>query len=293
VYGGLNPRQLAVSPDGKSVYVVDIGQATVSQFDVGAGGALSPKSPPTVVAAGQGLAVNPDGKSVYVLHTSGFLSQFDVGAGGVLSPKSPATVATPATIVAALAVSPDGHSVYIAGNGIVAQYDVGAGGALSPKSPPTVAAPGAALGAVAVSPDGHSVYVSGAGPGLTGIVLQYDVGASGALTPKSPLTVPAGPPDLSFALAVSADGKSVYVASGTVTNNFSVSQYDVGVGGTLSPKSPATVAAGRGPAFGIAVTPLPRVPTSKDQCKNGGWHNFAQFRSQGDCVSLVERGPKG
>jgi hypothetical protein len=92
---------------------------------------------------------------------------------------------------------------------------------------------------------------------------------------------------------VSADGKSVYVASGTVTNNFSVSQYDVGVGGTLSPKSPATVAAGRGPAFGIAVTPLPRLPTSKDQCKHGGWRTFPQFKNQGQCVAFVERGSKG
>jgi hypothetical protein len=32
------------------------------------------------------------------------------------------------------------------------------------------------------------------------------------------------------------------------------------------------------------------VPTSKDQCKNGGWRNFPQFKNQGDCVSFVETG---
>lgn len=38
-------------------------------------------------------------------------------------------------------------------------------------------------------------------------------------------------------------------------------------------------------------------PTSKDQCKNGGWHNYADangtaFKNQGDCVSYVATGGK-
>jgi hypothetical protein len=28
-------------------------------------------------------------------------------------------------------------------------------------------------------------------------------------------------------------------------------------------------------------------PTSKDQCKDGGWSNYPQFKNQGDCVSYV------
>jgi len=32
-------------------------------------------------------------------------------------------------------------------------------------------------------------------------------------------------------------------------------------------------------------------PTSKDQCKRGGWAQFG-FRNQGQCVAFVERGPK-
>jgi hypothetical protein len=31
-------------------------------------------------------------------------------------------------------------------------------------------------------------------------------------------------------------------------------------------------------------------PTSKDQCKNGGWRNFPGFKNQGDCVSFVATG---
>jgi hypothetical protein len=38
------------------------------------------------------------------------------------------------------------------------------------------------------------------------------------------------------------------------------------------------------------VFDAPLLPTSKEQCKNGGWRNFAQFKHQGDCVSFVETG---
>jgi hypothetical protein len=32
------------------------------------------------------------------------------------------------------------------------------------------------------------------------------------------------------------------------------------------------------------------LPTSKDQCKNGGWNTFGVFKNQGDCVSFVATG---
>lgn len=35
-----------------------------------------------------------------------------------------------------------------------------------------------------------------------------------------------------------------------------------------------------------------RTPTSKQQCKKGGWRTFPQFRNQGDCVSFVATGGK-
>jgi hypothetical protein len=35
------------------------------------------------------------------------------------------------------------------------------------------------------------------------------------------------------------------------------------------------------------------LPTSNDQCKNGGWQNFGTtFKNQGDCVSFVATGGK-
>jgi hypothetical protein len=42
----------------------------------------------------------------------------------------------------------------------------------------------------------------------------------------------------------------------------------------------------------IRVVDAPPLPTSKDQCKNGGWGSFGVFKNQGDCVSLVATGGK-
>jgi hypothetical protein len=45
----------------------------------------------------------------------------------------------------------------------------------------------------------------------------------------------------------------------------------------------------------ITVTdaqPPPPLPTSKDQCQNGGWRSFPGFKNQGDCVSFVATGGK-
>jgi hypothetical protein len=42
----------------------------------------------------------------------------------------------------------------------------------------------------------------------------------------------------------------------------------------------------------LVVDARPPLPTSKDQCKNGGWRNFPGFKNQGDCVSFVATGGK-
>lgn len=128
-----------------------------------------------------------------------------------------------------------------------------------------------------MNPDGESLYVANEDADS---VSQYDINpVSGALSPKARPTVAAG--DLPEGIAVTPIGQSVYVA-----NEFgnSVSQYDVGAGRRLSPKSPAMVATGELPVA-VAVTP---VPTSKAQCKHGGWRRFG-FKNQGRCIHFVKR----
>jgi hypothetical protein len=40
----------------------------------------------------------------------------------------------------------------------------------------------------------------------------------------------------------------------------------------------------------IAVVDAAALPTSKEQCKNGGWRQYSVFKNQGDCVSFVATG---
>ena len=342
VPAGSEPFRIAVSPDGRSVYVTNPGggtvPGTVSQYTVGPAGVLTPKTPATVAAGSIpiGVAVSPDSRSVYVTNSDldssdNSVLQYSAGADGALTPKSPPIVATGIN-PSGIAVSVDGHSVYVANvgrppsEGSLGQYSVGPGGVLTPKSPPEVGV-GRNPSDLALSPDGRNVYASSipnltlsqysvgvggvltfqmavnSGPGPLGVAItpdgksiyvtnefanavrQFSVGTGGALSVKSPATVQSGVnPD---GVAVSPDGKSAYVTS---INDNTVWQYDVDPqSGTLVPKSPATVATGEGP-IGIAVSPLPRVPTIKEQCKNGGWRNFPQFKNQGLCVAFVSHG---
>jgi DNA-binding beta-propeller fold protein YncE len=346
VPAGSGAFAVAVSPDGRSAYVV--GANAIFQYDIGpSSGGLSPKTPPALVTATgpHEIAVSPNGKSAYVTSAFEGILQYDIGPDGALTPKTPPSV--PSHFAFGIAVTPDGKSVYVTNQGnTVAQYSVGARGALSPKTPATVAA-GDEPVAIAVSPDGKSAYVLDGGHfvlgpvNLTAGVSQFDIDPrTGALSPKTPASIsrgsvptditvtpdgrnaytvdlransvaqygidpltgrlsPLDPPAVSvpftpfgesetdpFAIAVSPDGQSAYV-----TDQFfdEVVQFDIGAGGALSRKTPFTVPTGYDP-LGIVATPPPRVPTRKDQCQNGRWHNFRQFRNQGDCVSFVQTG---
>jgi hypothetical protein len=57
----------------------------------------------------------------------------------------------------------------------------------------------------------------------------------------------------------------------------------------VCPTSPSTAVT---PIFGgdITVHDAPARPTSKEQCRNGGWRGFPGFRNQGECVSFVATG---
>jgi DNA-binding beta-propeller fold protein YncE len=285
---GHNPALVTVSPDGRSVYATNVGllidspddyNSAIYQYDLGADGTLSPKSPEMVLGCGSfrnHIALSPDGRNAYVTTWSdcGTVHQYDIDADGKLSPKSPPYLDVGGFgDPTGLAVSPDGKSVYVAntGDGRIYQYDAGGGGELSPKRPPSVAAGTGPFG-VAVSPDGQSVYVTNTTS--DGRVYQFDVGRGGALTPKSRGTVPAGVHP--YYLAVSPDGKSAYVVNaGEYPSHGNVSQYDVGPGGALSPKTPRTVAAGNYPAQ-IAVSPNGEsvYVTSGEYDEDGGVFQF-------------------
>ena len=53
----------------------------------------------------------------------------------------------------------------------------------------------------------------------------------------------------------------------------------------LTPLETGTLTNGRAVVFDA-----PLLPTSKDQCKNGGWEQF-DLKNQGHCIALVNHGP--
>jgi uncharacterized repeat protein (TIGR01451 family) len=253
VQAGGSPFYVVVSPDGRSAYVTNNNNHTVSQYTVGAGGKLSPKTPATVMAgtSPDGLAVSPDGRSIYVADDGdATISQYSIGAGGKLSPKTPSTVTT-GDGPEGVAITPNGKSVYVANYnaGTISQYTVGTDGTLSPMTTPTVMSSiGAA--AVVVSPNGKSVYVVNRSDDT---LWQYSVGAGGELSPKTPATIKTGQGP--SGVAITPDGRSVYVTNvGTGTVPGKISLYTVGTGGVLSHKTPATVKTGDEPE-GLAVSP--------------------------------------
>ena len=243
----------ATALGAESAYVSNLngGGQDISQYDIGAGGLLSPKSPQAVSSAAGpfGSALTPDGRHFYVANANdNKVSQYDVGPGGTLAAKTPANVAGGTTPVA-VAVSPDGKSLYVANQSSndVSQYDIGADGTLSPKA--AAVAAGTNPRAIAVTPDGKSVYVANY---ASSNVSQYSVGAGGTLTPKTPTAVTAG--QHPSGIAVTPDGGSVYVANGETASGGTVSQYDVGADGALSAKPAGPIAAGPEPR-GVAVSP--------------------------------------
>jgi DNA-binding beta-propeller fold protein YncE len=199
-------RGVAVSPDGRNVYVAARGSAAVDILDRNAAtGALSQKpgtqgcisasvgtcQAGTALSGAQGVAVSPDGATVYVAsdfsnaiaifdrdQSTGALSQKPGPAGCVSEDGTGGACQDGVGLTRAwgIAVSPDGATVYVASpdSNAVAIFDRAATGALSQK------------------------------PGSAGCV--SDDGTGGACQDGRALANP-------FGVAVSPDGANVYAGA--------------------------------------------------------------------------------
>jgi hypothetical protein len=86
------------------------------------------------------------------------------------------------------------------------------------------------------------------------VIDQWDIGSGGVLVPKaSPFAI--APARASGWMAVTPDGRSLYVTGGTGDDPTQTYQYDIGANGLLAQKAPASTTTG--PASrGIAVRPM-------------------------------------
>jgi DNA-binding beta-propeller fold protein YncE len=196
------PQDLAISPDGKSVYVAEYNNDAILSFTRNASsGALtytgcrsSAAGPPATCLASTlpldfaiSVTVSPDNASVYATALG---SPYDIvrfnrdQASGAISPVSCisnaldlncAQVTVPGSLVTPqdVAVSPDGKNVYaIAGGPNIAVFDRSPSGVIA-QDPGAAGCLGAPVGcapshdlngvhALAISPDGKQVYATGA-----------------------------------------------------------------------------------------------------------------------------------
>ena len=303
---------IALSPDSKSLYVASLRSGTITHFFAAANGQISydgcvsndgsgglcADAPGSPLANADGVAVSPGGGSVYVASEGlagsgpGTVTHFFAAPGGQLSydgcvsnDASAGCLTVPGSSLNAadaVAVSPDGSSVYVtAAPGYIVHLFAAAGGQLTYDGCVSndgsgglcADAPGTPLSgadSVAVSPNGRSVYVvSASSHTLTHFFaaaagqLTYDGcissdGSGGACATASPdaLTDPTS-------VAVSPDGKSVYVAAahpGAVSHYFAAAGGQVTYDGCISNDGSGGACANApgsplGSATSVAVSP--------------------------------------
>ena len=138
---GAVPISVAVSPDGSSVWVVNVGGDSVSRINTATNQVVA-----TILVglSPQFVAVSPDGKSVWVANGGNTVSQINTATSQVV-----ATITVGSGAVG-VAVSPDGSSVWVtnANDGTVSRIIF-----ISPPQPPSnvTATPGDAKATIAWS----------------------------------------------------------------------------------------------------------------------------------------------
>jgi YVTN family beta-propeller protein len=234
---GDGPGQLAVSPDGATIYVPNAYDDTVSVVDT------ATNTVTDTIAVEDGplwVAISPDGATAYVTHPGGVP---DDPSGHTVSVIDTATNTVTTTVTVGdvplgLAVSPDGATVYVTNSDddSVSVIDTASNSVVDSI---TV---GDAPGGLAVSPDGATVYVVNVNDHTVSVIDTASNTVVDSITVGNyPIIVGEYP----SAVAVSPDGTRAYVtvADGTVL-----------VIGTATNTVAGTVAVGGSPAL-VAVSP--------------------------------------
>ena len=226
---GSKPTGIAVNPNGNKVYVTNYGDGTVSVIDT------ATNTVTDIITVGNGpfgVAVNPAGTKVYVAN---FLSN-TVSVIDTTKNKVTATVNIGYGSYG-IAVTPDGKKVYVTMSYAVLVID-----AATNTATDTVPVEGGAEG-VAVNPAGTKVYVAN---NYDGPVSVIDIATNKVTATVAVGEGPAG-------VAVTPNGKKVYVAN----------HYDntVSVIDTATNTVTTTVPVGDGPiAFGQFIFPISLAP---------------------------------
>lgn len=260
---GVRPVAMVADPSERFLYVVNTGDATISQYAVGAGGVLMPLSPPTVAVSSaffeSSVSVDPTGRYLYVsIHLpdpapAATIAEYSIGANGALTPLVPATIDVPAFADGALVIDPLGRFAYATVQAApmsgILELSVAADGTLAALSPNSIAAtPGPVT--LTITPDGQRSYVLGAciDAACNGAVTGFAIGADGQLTAQGARTL-TGAHVNPVALVIDGTGPSAFVLvnqMGVDTNVGAVEQYQIAADGMLVPNSAGPVATSPG-----------------------------------------------
>jgi YVTN family beta-propeller protein len=204
------PQAVAVSPDGRKLYVASDGAVTMISTVSGRVVLTNSTAAPAV---GQGLVASPDGKRVYVAAgTAGIvvleaaliqtvsseaITGFTAGGSGSYAPH-------------ALAISPDGARLYVADNlngGVVRIVTLTSGSVLSTAS----FGAGLVPVGIAANPDGNQIYVAITDPARRAkdFIGVLDARSGAAVGTAIPIATGAAPTSVAF----SPDGRKAYVAN--------------------------------------------------------------------------------
>ena len=275
VPAGVYPTDVVSDPAGHYVYVVNRGDATISQYAVENGGALMELSPATVdvpewlvpasyrdfpVAA----TVDPSGRFLYVeiehagdaslIPPGTSIAQYSIGSDGTLMFIGLACPDVPAS-AGPLTIDASGHYAYIAGTEYdapsppspqVFQFSITDNGALVSLSPPAVAENSSAF-SVTIAPHGHTAYILSPGQ-----VAQYAIGANGALQSYGPSTVIGPSTDIvgqrePATLAIDSSGFSAYLLTNPMSDGakaYVIYQYAISASGVLLPNPSTSIGSG-------------------------------------------------
>jgi DNA-binding beta-propeller fold protein YncE len=193
---GRNPQDVAASPDGTWIYVVNSADRTLSVIDAGSLGQSTVAMP----ICGSRLAVSPDSRYVYVA-CGGDVAVYDAQTR---------TFGTPRRVFATegivdLVVHPDGGGIWLLGNSGLGTGKVAAIFATTLDTAFTVDLDQWPR-ALAVNPDGRSLYVGIATIAPSGQLLAIDTETRAV---RATLPMPDGP----RAIGVSQDGREAYVTT--------------------------------------------------------------------------------
>lgn len=210
---GNGAEGIAITPDGKFLYVADQDGNTIQRFAVGPVGTLGslPAVPtPGVDSAPYGITVTPDGRFLYAALTgTDNVAGFAIGADGALTPV-PGSPVLAVEGAEGIATSTDGRSLYMTGpnEDELRAFTIAVDGSLTPLT--TLAlTPSSQPFAVSVTPDGRFLYTADYN---NDTISGFSLGAGGTPVPLSgsPFPAPGGP---YAGLVVAPSGGRLYVTN--------------------------------------------------------------------------------